>query len=1378
MATPAAPLNNTPVPAPSCPPGEGNKRPDLLVVQEDNDSATHLGPTEQDDPASHGPGANPDEENPRDLATDARPKSHESPSDVMLEIRALQNKLLLLEGRVGNGSGIAHGDSGRSDEKRLSHITDERKLRKQIRRAQSARKWVDETESFANETRDERASHGREGMFMHYITPAGEEHVVSGRREVGKGGTNFQSEAEYDFWNVVLNEPHRGIRPPTSLRPHYSRKLGPPNEWDTSDSDEWSSGTSIATRDFDYFRARLRGDFEWELDRLNSQKSRFEKHKKKKKQIQAEKEEQARHRDDPAKAKVEEEDEEVEEDNKNHTIAVNLNPLEWRDFRASRKTVARSSSLIDILIGEPQVLDQFFDHYRTKAMKDKAISHRSKTVEGHQTQKGEATGQSSARDGRAPLPERIRIHSKELIKTLGILHGSELASEGIPTDSLVMFRPYRMLTYYETEIRQWHSRLEKKFQKSEALSAETVATEQLTTNVGGAAADDEKEDAKSIQEETSDVPDPEGYSKSETTLEHLTCLLEFMDQYILKRMKYLESSACEKIFFSDIWHLFKPGDHVISADGKQVYQVFNVISHPHVGTDRWSKFTKAMEDSSDESIDDDISIQCVFIHFDGQQIGPVLRTFSIPKFDGEKPVTSLTIYPIQFHVRKKLDRHIMKLKQSGDQVDEAVKNGVTKLQETLVERGKLFTEVAAVKHMYYSGLTVDTRDEVQSQVMIDFAEAFMVEKNKNWKPDLKQLIGFVATGDSTDPEAPCNALCCANEIAHNDVYVDKKRHHDFMKVMMSGMEDGMDDLPPANIYPRPLETLKTGESKLTRDDLLIMSYSVFGFVLRDRSWAQLDLTHLTHVTDLVDEPVTINDDDTEDDKTAFGQLVLPPGHKKMVLSLISQHFRNKAMQRERERDEQVDIVRGKGKGLIILLHGAPGVGKTTTAEGVAEKFKKPLFQITCGDLGSTAKEVEDALQTNFALANRWGCILLLDEADVFLAERRRDDFTRNGLVAVFLRVLEYYAGILFLTTNRIGDFDEAFASRVHMSLHYPPLTERSTSRIFELNLKMIKARYQSADRKIAIDKDEILEYAERYWQNNKKARLNGRQIRNACQTALALAEFDAQPEGSKYDLAVTSDAKVHLSVKNIQTVSDAYLEFIEYLKAVHGTDAETHANEAGLRALETAYLAMKSSGGLRGMSSSQAPEARENQLHKFKLQSPLPQAQTAQVRPKPDYHAQQHRRGPSYDVAHPSMGPYNTPPRMAQPPSGMTPYGQGMSMPGQNYPQYQDQVSAQEQFNPSGSQQRLSLPQHRSYSPSPPGSGPQYRPSSGTHMADGAANASMGPMHERSAEAYGRQDPRTGNVWPPNVEEQRPGNDLPQQFRDHNQSYPHAGNPI
>ena len=60
-----------------------------------------------------------------------------------------------------------------------------------------------------------------------------------------------------------------------------------------------------------------------------------------------------------------------------------------------------------------------------------------------------------------------------------------------------------------------------------------------------------------------------------------------------------------------------------------------------------------------------------------------------------------------------------------------------------------------------------------------------------------------------------------------------------------------------------------------------------------------------------------------------------------------------------------------------------------------------------GDLGTTAREVETGLETNFALASRWGCILLLDEADVFLAARTKEDFVGNGLVAGMYQFLTY-----------------------------------------------------------------------------------------------------------------------------------------------------------------------------------------------------------------------------------------------------------------------------------------------------------------------------------------------------------------------------------
>lgn len=160
-------------------------------------------------------------------------------------------------------------------------------------------------------------------------------------------------------------------------------------------------------------------------------------------------------------------------------------------------------------------------------------------------------------------------------------------------------------------------------------------------------------------------------------------------------------------------------------------------------------------------------------------------------------------------------------------------------------------------------------------------------------------------------------------------------------------------------------------------------------------------------------------------------------------------------------------------------------------------------------------------------------------------------------------MLEYYTGVLFLTTNRIGDFDEAFASRIHISLHYPELNLDSTIKIFELNLRLIRER-----RKVNIDEASILAFAERYWRTNKKMRWNGRQIRNACQTALALAEFDAQ--GKSHETVKYANAEVKFTVAHLEIVSKAYLDFIMYLKKIYGQTGERRAKAMGLRAREGA----------------------------------------------------------------------------------------------------------------------------------------------------------------------------------------------------------------
>lgn len=167
--------------------------------------------------------------------------------------------------------------------------------------------------------------------------------------------------------------------------------------------------------------------------------------------------------------------------------------------------------------------------------------------------------------------------------------------------------------------------------------------------------------------------------------------------------------------------------------------------------------------------------------------------------------------------------------------------------------------------------------------------------------------------------------------------------------------------------------------------------------------------------------------------------------------------------------------------------------------------------------------------------------------------------------AVFLRVLEYYAGILFLTTNRVGDFDEAFASRIHISLYYPELGLKETLDVFKLNLQLIRDLFKGEPREFITDEMEIGAFAQEYWKKYPFDHWNGRQIRNACQTALALAEFEAQCK--THVVTLNPSAELRLGVSHFRTVADAYLAFSKNLRDIYGTHAARRAKEAGLRAM-------------------------------------------------------------------------------------------------------------------------------------------------------------------------------------------------------------------
>lgn len=185
---------------------------------------------------------------------------------------------------------------------------------------------------------------------------------------------------------------------------------------------------------------------------------------------------------------------------------------------------------------------------------------------------------------------------------------------------------------------------------------------------------------------------------------------------------------------------------------------------------------------------------------------------------------------------------------------------------------------------------------------------------------------------------------------------------------------------------------------------------LYGFSLAVKQWGRFEIDGMAEIK-------------WRDD--AWDKLVVDAESKDLIYSLVK--FHGQGFQ---------DIIEGKGGGTIFLLHGKPGWGKTASAEAVAELLHKPLYSVSVGELGTSTDALEKRLRNILDVAVIWDAVLLLDEADIFLEERDEHNIARNAMVGVFLRLLEYHNGVLFLTTNRVKKIDQAFYSRISVALHY------------------------------------------------------------------------------------------------------------------------------------------------------------------------------------------------------------------------------------------------------------------------------------------------------------------------------------------------------
>jgi hypothetical protein len=283
----------------------------------------------------------------------------------------------------------------------------------------------------------------------------------------------------------------------------------------------------------------------------------------------------------------------------------------------------------------------------------------------------------------------------------------------------------------------------------------------------------------------------------------------------------------------------------------------------------------------------------------------------------------------------------------------------------LIARGALWEQHKGYQYKQYEGVAngyyyeKETKFNVKGRIVID------TEAYSTFNPDV----------------APIFASNTANYSSwHDDPYGDDMQQHAAHgNRLYSRNRRALNEQIPLT---------STISDTLTDEQRLITTPIVRGYSLSNKQWLEF---YLDGVKDIVWN------------SKAFDSLVLP--HAQQDLKQLILAFANAQSKKHKAFD---DVVQGKGRGIIMLLSGPPGVGKTLTAESVAEVLKVPLYVLSAGDLGTHAHTLENKLKDILSIVPKWGAVLLLDEADVFMEERSSSDLHRNELVSIFLRLLEYY----------------------------------------------------------------------------------------------------------------------------------------------------------------------------------------------------------------------------------------------------------------------------------------------------------------------------------------------------------------------------------
>lgn len=471
--------------------------------------------------------------------------------------------------------------------------------------------------------------------------------------------------------------------------------------------------------------------------------------------------------------------------------------------------------------------------------------------------------------------QRIRFQSPALLAIL-----AKIQDETWSSRQRTYSRPFSTLLYFYPRMKEVLAHLQEKWNRPTDMASP----------------------AESIGEHTFEPVDD-----CPAALAALQCFIDFFEEEILPDCHRFDNLDCHSdisVRFDDLGYLFKAGDNLYrpsdsnGRDYKRIWRAF-YIRLPTVSLRLSDSDTHNQRHDQELEGGNDFAFRvgAFYLDFNGEEFVTVAKSFPIAPYAGSRPIISLPIYPLRFAPDAKA--HFDAATEAGDRTLHYISERHGTYNAWTVTRTPSGEPIIDA----FTGATAQHAEHVNSEVMVDFSEAF--HACPDWKPvhqilRRQPVVQEVASDDfsilSWSNANRDKVLGQSNELVPLRTGVSAWQSNQYLRenALLKAISDN-----------HSRGQLTTG-AFLGREDRVLLTGRVFAYVFTERKFAQLKAVKL--------RPSSRNGD-------VLDSLRIPIEVKEIIQGSIKGHLLQKLAEKQRgDGVQSLDLIQGKGAGLFILLH--------------------------------------------------------------------------------------------------------------------------------------------------------------------------------------------------------------------------------------------------------------------------------------------------------------------------------------------------------------------------------------------------------------------------------------------------------------------------